>query len=139
MPKIYFCRENWTLDSIPMQFWDFPFSSPKLLGSSWSNSYSILKFLHKISNFVLLVVKGTVIKYYIQYCTYFFLLVFPCFHFFKRWWWWWWWWIVFVVWLTNERRLALFPAVTIVKDPYHCESPTRCEQDFNLRRTWVKA
>ena len=21
--------------------------------------------------------------------------------------WWWWWWIVFVVWLTNERRLRL--------------------------------
>ena len=25
------------------------------------------------------------------------------------WWWWWWWWIVFVVWLTDERRLALSP------------------------------
>ena len=24
------------------------------------------------------------------------------------WWWWWWWWIVFVAWLTDERRLALF-------------------------------
>ena len=28
-------------------------------------------------------------------------------------WWWWWWWIVFVVWLTDERHLALFPAGTI--------------------------
>ena len=45
----------------------------------------------------------------------------------------------FVVWLTNERRLALFPARTMVRDPHHCESPTRCEQDLNLRRTWVQA
>ena len=28
-------------------------------------------------------------------------------------WWWWWRWIVFVVWLTDERRLVLFPARTI--------------------------
>ena len=28
--------------------------------------------------------------------------------------WWRWWWIVFVVWLTDERRLVLFPAGTIV-------------------------
>ena len=26
---------------------------------------------------------------------------------------WWWWWTVFVVWLTGERGLALFPARTI--------------------------
>ena len=38
---------------------------------------------------------------------------------------WWWWWIVFVVWLTDERRLALFPAGTIVRDLHHRESPTR--------------
>ena len=25
----------------------------------------------------------------------------------------------FVVWLTDERRLALFPAGTIVRDPHH--------------------
>ena len=25
----------------------------------------------------------------------------------------------FSVWLTNERRLALFPAKTIVRDPHH--------------------
>ena len=31
------------------------------------------------------------------------------------WWWWWWlWWIFFVVWLTDKKRLALFPAGTIV-------------------------
>ena len=35
------------------------------------------------------------------------------------------WWIVFVVWLTDERRLALFPAGTIVRDLHHRESPTR--------------
>ena len=41
----------------------------------------------------------------------------------------------FVVWLTDERRLALFPAGTIVRDPHHHESPTRREQGLNLRRT----
>ena len=35
----------------------------------------------------------------------------------------------FVVWLTDERRLALFPAGTIVRDPHHCESPT-CQAGF---------
>ena len=50
------------------------------------------------------------------------------------WWWWWWWWIVFVVWLTDKRRLALSPAGTIVRDPHHLESPTRREQDLNPRR-----
>ena len=38
-----------------------------------------------------------------------------------------WWW--FVVWLTDERRLALFPARTIARDPHHRESLTRGEQD----------
>ena len=33
--------------------------------------------------------------------------------------------IVFVLWLTDERRLALFPAGTIVRDPYHRESLIR--------------
>ena len=27
--------------------------------------------------------------------------------------------IIVVVWLTNERRLALFPAGTIARDPHH--------------------
>ena len=45
----------------------------------------------------------------------------------------------FVVWLTDERRLALFPAGTIVRDPHHRESPTRREQGLNLRRTWFHA
>ena len=50
------------------------------------------------------------------------------------WWWWWWWWLmVFVVWLTDERRLALFPAGTIVRDPLHRESPTLGEQDVQWR------
>ena len=47
--------------------------------------------------------------------------------------------IVFVVWLTDERRLALFPAGTIVRDPHHRESSTRREQGLNLRRTWIQA
>ena len=42
--------------------------------------------------------------------------------------------MVFVVWLTDERRLALFPAGTIVRDPDHRESPTRREQGLSLHR-----
>ena len=37
------------------------------------------------------------------------------------------WRIVFVAWLTDEKRLALFPAGIIVRNPHHCESPTRRE------------
>ena len=39
------------------------------------------------------------------------------------------------LWLTDERRLTLFPAGTIVRDPHHSESPTRRKQDLNLRGT----
>ena len=53
--------------------------------------------------------------------------------------WWWWWWFVFVVWLTDERHLALFPPGTIVRDPHHRESSTCCKQDLNLCRTWAQA
>ena len=53
--------------------------------------------------------------------------------------WWWWWWLVFVVWLTGERRSALFLVGTIVKDPRHLESPTRHEKELNLYTTWVQA
>ena len=42
---------------------------------------------------------------------------------------WWWLWIVSVVWLTDEKRLALFPAEIIARDPHHRKSPTRGEQD----------
>ena len=52
---------------------------------------------------------------------------------------WWWWRIAFVLWLTDERHFVLFPAETIVRDPHHRESPTCCEQDLNLCRTWVQA
>ena len=41
----------------------------------------------------------------------------------------------FVVYLTGEKRIALFPAGTTVRDPHRRESPTRREQDLNLRRT----
>ena len=51
----------------------------------------------------------------------------------------WWWWIVFVVWLTNGRCLALFPAWNIVRDPYQHKSLTCRMQDLNLSRTWVQA
>ena len=46
---------------------------------------------------------------------------------------------VCVVWLTDERRLALFPAGIIVRDPHHRESPASREQGSNLRRTLVPA
>ena len=52
--------------------------------------------------------------------------------------WWWWWWIAVVVWLTDKRCLALFPAGTIVRDPHHRESLTCLEQGLNLHRTWVQ-
>ena len=45
----------------------------------------------------------------------------------------------FVVWLTDKRRLALIPAGTIVRDPRHRESLTRCEQGLNLCGTLVQA
>ena len=51
----------------------------------------------------------------------------------------WWWWIIFVVWLTDKRCLALFPVGTIVRDPHHHESLICCEQDLNLCRIWVQA
>ena len=35
-----------------------------------------------------------------------------------------------MVWWTDERRLALFSAGTIVRDPHHRESPTRREQVY---------
>ena len=43
-----------------------------------------------------------------------------------------------MVWLTDQKRLALFPARTIVRDPHHRESPTCREQGLNLRRIWVR-
>ena len=42
--------------------------------------------------------------------------------------------LFFVVWLTDKRRLALFPTGAIVRDPHHRESPTHREQDLNLHR-----
>ena len=47
--------------------------------------------------------------------------------------------MVFVVWLTDKRRLALFPAGTIVRDLHRWESPTPREQGLNLRRTLDQA
>ena len=37
-----------------------------------------------------------------------------------------------MVWLTVKRRLALFPAKTIVRDPNHLESSTRREEICHL-------
>ena len=50
---------------------------------------------------------------------------------------WWWWWIVFVVWLTNEGRLALFPATTIVRDPQLTIRVWTCVEP-ELRLSWMK-
>ena len=44
----------------------------------------------------------------------------------------------FMVWLTNERRLALFPGCTIVRDPHHLESLTSCKQDWNQSSDFVE-
>ena len=41
--------------------------------------------------------------------------------------------------VTDERRLALLPVGTIVRDSHHRESPRRCEQGLNLQKTWVQA
>ena len=54
------------------------------------------------------------------------------------WWRWSWRWIAFVVCLTHERCLTLFPGRTIVRDPHYLESPTRCKQDLNLHRIWTQ-
>ena len=74
------------------------------------------------------------------------LLVFRAYLFWSTWqpvsklvYLWWWRQIVFVVWLIDERPLALFPAKTIARDPYHLESPTHCKQDLSLCQTWVQA
>ena len=47
--------------------------------------------------------------------------------------------IFFIGRLTNDGRLMLSLAGTIVRDPHHHESPARREQDFNLHKTWVQA
>ena len=41
----------------------------------------------------------------------------------------------FVLWQTDEGRLALFPAGTIVRDPHHQESATWGKQSLNMRKT----
>ena len=41
----------------------------------------------------------------------------------------------FLVWLTDERHLALIATTTIGRDPHHHKSPTRRQQGLNLRRT----
>ena len=46
----------------------------------------------------------------------------------------WWWRIVFVVCLTEERRLALFPGGTIAR-AHPSESPGFCDQGLNFCRT----
>ena len=37
--------------------------------------------------------------------------------------------------MVDEQHLALFPTGTIVRDPRHHESLTRCQQDVNQHRT----
>ena len=42
--------------------------------------------------------------------------------------------IMVVNWLTDEKHLALFPAVTIVKDPHHQEFLTERERERERER-----
>ena len=46
-----------------------------------------------------------------------------------------------LLWYVNRRkaRIVLFPAGTIVIDPYHRESVAHHEQYLNQHRTWVQA
>ena len=44
---------------------------------------------------------------------------------------------VFAEWLTDEKHYTLVPAKTTFRNSHHRKSPTRCEQDLNLNRTWV--
>ena len=41
--------------------------------------------------------------------------------------------------MTDERRLTLFPAGIIVRDPHHCESRTRLQKGLDLCRACVQA
>ena len=41
--------------------------------------------------------------------------------------------------MTDERRLTLFPAGIIVRDPHHCESRTRLQKGLELCRACVQA
>ena len=43
----------------------------------------------------------------------------------------------FVVWLTYERGVALFPAGNIVRDSHHREFPSCHKQDLNMDKNWV--
>ena len=51
-------------------------------------------------------------------------------------------WIIFVVWLTDEGCLALFPAATIAKDPHHLRISDTPQAEFepaqNLSSDLVK-
>ena len=46
--------------------------------------------------------------------------------------------LFFVVWLTDEKHIVLFPAGIIVRNPNHRKSKTHRELDLNLRQTWVQ-
>ena len=37
--------------------------------------------------------------------------------------------------IDRRKMFILIPAITIVKDPYHRDSPTRHKQGLNLRKT----
>ena len=55
----------------------------------------------------------------------------------------WWWWIVFVVWLTHERRLVLFPAGTIseiltIVNLRHAASRIWSCAEHQFRFSWMK-
>ena len=45
--------------------------------------------------------------------------------------------LFFAVWLTNERRLAIFPAGTIVRDPHYLEAPIRRQRYLTRRQQYL--
>ena len=46
---------------------------------------------------------------------------------------------IMMILLTDEKRLALFLAATIIWRPHHRDSSTRRERDLNLYRPWLQA
>ena len=100
-----------------MEWWNSKVRSTHCIDKEWQSATIVrikpvlFVFLEKIR--IAFVKRRWMIHYW------WYVLHDPC----RWWWWWWWWWIVFVVWLTDERHLVVFPAGIIVRYPHHRESP----------------
>ena len=73
----------------------------------------------------------------------FVITAFAAMPFLKRTWWWWRWWIIFVIWLTDKRRLPYFQPgplseILTISNLRHTASRiwTCAESEFRL--CWVK-